>query len=189
MKMIALFLVLVPVAVMAQQAIPQPTVANMNAAVEREANAQARYARFARKADDEGYAQVAKLFRAAALAEEILQKNHEEVLNDARISVRPPRFEGVQVGSTAANLQLAIGATNEGDELYYDFIKQARSDHAPDAERTLQYALATERAHREFFKRALARLGDNPPEDYYVGRISAETTTTMSEREPYTQVR
>jgi rubrerythrin len=170
-------------------AIPRATVDNLAATIEREANAERRYTAYARKADTEGYAQVAKLFRAAALAESVLRRNHEQVLRDAGTAAKEPSLEGVLIGTTAANLQVAIGATAEGSEVYYDFVEQARSDDAPGAERTFQYALAAERAHLEFFKRALARLGDNPPENYYVGHVSGETTTTMTDREPYTAVR
>lgn len=169
--------------------IPTATVDNLDGAIERETNAERRYEAYAKKADADGDAQVAKLFRAAALSESILRKNHEEVMRGAGITAKRPSLEGVQVGTTEANLVLAIGATSEGSQVYYDFVKQARSDDAPDAERTFQYALAAERAHLEQFKRALDRLGENPPEDYYVGRISGETTTTMSDREPYTAVR
>jgi rubrerythrin len=176
-------------ALLATVVIPRATVDNLDAAIEREANAERRYLTYARKADADGDVQVAKLFRAAALSESILRENHEEVLRAAGITVKRPSIEGVQVGTTEANLTLAIGATNEGTAVYYEFVKQARSDDAPDAERTLQYALAAERAHRDLFKRAAERLRENPPEDYYVGRISGETTTTMSDREPYTAVR
>jgi rubrerythrin len=175
--------------VLALVVIPKATVDNLDAAIEREANAELRYTSYAKKADADGDRQVAKLFRAAALSESILRENHEQVLRDAGIAVRSPSIEGVQIGTTEANLEVAIGATSEGSVVYYDFVKQARSDDAPDAERTFQYALAAERAHLELFKRALDRLGENPPENYYVGRVSGETTTTMSDREPYTTVR
>src|SRR6476661_338003 len=101
MKTVALVLVLLaPVAAFAQQAIPQATVDNMNAAIEREAKAERRYTSFARRADADGFAQVAKLFRAAALSEEILRANHVEAMRTMGITAKEPAVEGVQVGPT-----------------------------------------------------------------------------------------
>lgn len=192
MKVLAILMALglVAPAFAQKAAIPQQTVDNLNAAIQGEANASHRYAVFARKADAEGYTQVAKLFRAASLSESIHRKNHEHVLREAGIQPKEPRMEEVQVGTTRENLEVPVrGEQNESDEMYPAFIKQARSADVPAAERSFQYALTTEKQHLALFKRALARLGNNPPEDYYVGRVSGETTTTPSEREPYTVVR
>ena len=51
------------------------TLDNLQAAFNGESNANARYLAFAKKADEEGYGQVASLFRAAARAEEIHAAN------------------------------------------------------------------------------------------------------------------
>ena len=59
-----------------------------------ESQANRRYLAFAKQAEKEGYAQVAKLFRAAAEAETIHAHNHLRVLG--------------AIKSTAENLQQAI---------------------------------------------------------------------------------
>ena len=47
-------------------AAPGATLDNLQAAYNGESNASAKYAAFAKKADEEGYGQVASLFRAAS---------------------------------------------------------------------------------------------------------------------------
>jgi hypothetical protein len=56
------------------------TLENMQAAYNGESNAHARYLAFAKPADQEGYGEVASLFRAAARAEEIHPGNHAVVI-------------------------------------------------------------------------------------------------------------
>ena len=52
------------------------TLDNLVTAYNGESNAHARYVEFAKKADEDGYGQVASLFRAAARAEEIHAETH-----------------------------------------------------------------------------------------------------------------
>jgi rubrerythrin len=68
---------------------------NLKEAFAGESQANRKYLAFAKKADQEGYSQVAKLFRAAAEAETVHAHNHFRVL------------KGVK--STKENLQEAIG--------------------------------------------------------------------------------
>src|SRR6476620_9328683 len=56
------------------------TLDNLQAAFDGESNANAKYLAFAKKADEEGYAKVASLFRAAARAEAIRFNNHAQVI-------------------------------------------------------------------------------------------------------------
>ena len=56
------------------------TLGNLVAAYNGESNAHVRYAAFALKADEEGFTQVASLFRAASRAEEIHAANHATVI-------------------------------------------------------------------------------------------------------------
>lgn len=179
-----------PATVWAQSAArPTKTIDNLNAAIEGEANATHRYSLFARKADEEGYAQVAKLFRAASLAESIHQKNHEKVLRDLGVTPRPPVIQDVKVATTRQNLEVPIkGESNEQEEMYPAMVKEARRENVPAAVKSFTYALNTEAEHAKLFKDALAKLGHNPPVDYYVGQISGDTVTKPSGREPYKKV-
>lgn len=173
----------------AQKEMPQKTIENLNAAVQGEANAAHRYTLFAEKADREDYGQVARLFRAAALAESIHQKNFERALRELGAEPKEPKLEDVKIGTTAQNLQVPIqGEANEADKMYPMFVKQAERDNIPAAAKAFTYALNTEAEHEKLFKDALDRLGQNPPTKYYVGKISGDTVTKPTDREPYTKV-
>ena len=60
------------------------TEENLQAAFAGESQANRRYLAFARKADSEGYHQVARLFRAAAAAETVHAHNHLRALKGVR---------------------------------------------------------------------------------------------------------
>lgn len=179
-----------PLASFAQAPVrPQRTIDNLNAAIQGEANASHRYTLFARQADQEGYKQVAKLFRAAALAESIHEKNDVAVLRDMGLEPKPPVIENVVVGTTRQNLEAPIKAErNEEETMYPEMIAQARREHVPAAARSFTYAMNTEAEHGRLFASALANLGHNPPVDYYVGTVSGDTVTRPTGREPYTKV-
>lgn len=194
MKVLAIFLcllgTLVPAVALAEPApTRQKTIDNLNTAIQGEASASHRYALFAKKADQEGYFQVAKLFRAASLAESIHRKNHEKVMRDLGLEPNRPTIEDVKVGTTRENLEVPVkGEANEQDEMYPAFVKQARADNVPAATRSFTYALNTEAEHLKLFKDALANLGRNGATDYYVGKVSGDTVTKPTSREPYTKV-
>jgi rubrerythrin len=168
---------------------PEQTIDNLNTAIQGEANASHRYTLFARRADEEGYAQVAKLFRAAALAESIHQRNHEKVLRELGVEPKPPKLEDVKVGNTRANLEVPVkGESNEQEEMYPAMVEQARRDAVPEAVRSFRYALNTEGEHARLFRDALAQLGHNPRVDYYVGETSGDTVTKPTQKETYRKV-
>ena len=63
-----------------QAKVSQQTFDNPNAAFPGESNAAHSYEAFAKKADAEGHAQAAHLFRAAAKAESIHKENHKQAI-------------------------------------------------------------------------------------------------------------
>src|SRR5512132_4304578 len=71
---------LVAAAPNASSAAPEQSLANLQAAYNGESNAHARYLAFAKKAEEDGYAGTAALFRAAARAECIHAENHAKVI-------------------------------------------------------------------------------------------------------------
>ena len=89
------------------------TLDKLMAAFAGESQANRKYLAFAKKAEEEGLPQVAKLFRAAAEAETIHAHNHLRVAG--------------KVGMTVANLDEAInGETYEFRQMYPQFIAVAR---------------------------------------------------------------
>lgn len=138
---------------------------NLREAFGGESQASARYLAFARKADQEGHPQVAKLFRAAAAAEVVHARNHLETM------------EGVK--STQENLKEAISGENtEHVRMYPEFIEQAKREERPRAERTFDWARKVEMAHESLYKSALDALqaGTTPKaSDYFVCQVCGMT--------------
>ena len=134
------------------------TLDNLQAAYNGESNAHASYLAFATKADAEGFAPVASLFRAAARAEERHARNHAEVIRKLGATpvaiIAPP-----PVGTTRENLQTAIqGETYERDVMYPTFIAKAKQDEQADAVSTFQLAMAVEAEHAQLYTAALKNL-------------------------------
>lgn len=134
------------------------TLENLQAALNGEWNAKARYIQFAVQANAEGFGPVASLFRAAALAEGIHADNHKKVI--AKMGQTPfVKFEIPEVNSTRENLEAAIrGESYERDEMYPAFIAQARADAHAAAERTFAWAMAAEAEHARLYTSALDDL-------------------------------
>ena len=163
---------------------PVNTIVNLNAAHNGEANANQRYSRFAKKAEAEGFAQVAKLFRAAAASEAIHRELHKAAILTLGGKVDEVVLDEVNPGSTAENLATAVkGEAYERDSMYPAFLKQAKADHAKAAVRSFTYALNAEAAHLKLYTGALANLGHNPTTDYFVNSICGFTVTALPAKE------
>lgn len=136
---------------------------NLKEAFAGESQANRKYLSFAEKADQEGYKQVARLFRAAAAAETVHALNHLRVMGG--------------VGRTADNLKSAIaGETDEFREMYPKFIEAAKKEKASDAViLSFDVANKVEKIHAELYKKALDKLGKNEEVDYYVCQICGNT--------------
>jgi rubrerythrin len=132
------------------------SVDDLWAAFAGESQANRKYLAFAKKADEEGYRQVAKLFRAAAHAEAVHAMNHLKALGEVR--------------STAENLETAAGGENyEAVSMYPGFVRDAEEEGDKKALRSFQWALEVEKVHEGLYRKALETLGSDPSEDdYYV---------------------
>jgi rubrerythrin len=133
------------------------TMDDLNAAFAGESQANRRYTAFARKADEEGFKQVARLFRAVAHGETIHALNHFKVLG------------GVQ--STRENLRTAIaGEHYEVVTMYPDFMKDAQAEDNKPANTTFDRAWDVEKVHEKLYTEALDSLDGKQTEefDYYV---------------------
>jgi len=161
-------------------AVSDQTIKNLNTAFQGESNAANRYAIFAKKADQEGYPQVAKLFRAASAAEAIHRKTHEQAIQKLGGKVATFQLENVTPGTTEENLRAAIkGETYERDTMYPEFLANAKKDDARPAIRSIQFANAAEKEHAQLFQDALYNLGNNAPADYYVCQVCGMTLTQL----------
>lgn len=136
----------------------ESTLKNLQIAFNGESNAAAKYAEFASKADEEGYARVASLFRAASRAENIHAANHARVIS--RLGATPKaKIEPVEVHSTLENLKVALaGEEYERDVMYPEFIKEAEAQNNPAAVRTFRFALEAEAEHAHLYALAIRTL-------------------------------
>lgn len=146
------------------------TLENLQAAFNGESNANARYEAFAAKANEEGYKSVAALFRAAAKSEGIHARKHSSVIKKMGAE---PKSEVAKpdVKSTKENLEAALkGESEEKDNMYPAFIKQAENDKDSGAVRTFKGAMAAEVEHAKFYKQALSELDSwkNPGKEFLV---------------------
>lgn len=127
-----------------------------------ESQANRKYLAFAKKAEDEGYAQVARLFRAAAAAETIHAHNHLRALSGIK--------------STKENLMTAIsGESYEFQKMYPRMIDDAKAEGQDYALRSFNLANEVEKIHAALYKKALAELGMNVSTEYYVCSVCGYT--------------
>ena len=131
------------------------TKENLMAAFAGESQANRKYLAFAKAAEKEGKAGLAKLFKVAAEGETIHAIKH---------------FENADgVGQSLENLKSAIeGETHEFTKMYPEFIEEARKENQPVALMGLENANKVERVHEKLFAEALESGGDIEERDYYV---------------------
>ena len=130
-----------------------------------ESQANRKYLAFAKKAEAEGFKQVAKLFRGAAEAETVHAHAHLRVINGVR--------------STKENLaEAVVGESYEFVTMYPGFIKTAQSEGNKAAEMSFKNAMAVEQIHHDLYTQALDAVKvskDLPSADIYVCGICGNT--------------
>lgn len=115
---------------------------NLQTAFAGESQANRLYLAFAKKAEKDGLAQVAKLFRAAAEAETVHAHAHLRVM--------------AGIKTTEENLETAIaGEAEEFKEMYPEFLATAQKEGNKAAEVSFKNALAVEEIHHNLYSKAL----------------------------------
>ncbi len=131
-----------------------------------ESQASQKYKAFAIKAEQEGYPQVAKLFRASSKSETIHAANQLRILKG--------------INSTKDNLKTAIeGETYEYTNMYPKFIEESKLEDKKNAEYVFKAAMTTEEDHALYYKEALKYIEMNkdiPEKEYYVCTICGYTS-------------
>ncbi len=117
------------------------TTDNLKEAFAGESQANQKYRAFAKKAEKEGFKNIAKLFKTTAEAERIHAEGHLKALD--------------MIASTADNLQAAInGETDEFTNMYPPMAEQAiAEDHS--AKIMFKFALDAEEVHANIYSKAL----------------------------------
>jgi len=124
---------------------------NLKEAFAGESQAHQKYRAWARQAEEEGFLNIARLFRITAEAERIHAEGHFGALGG--------------VGSTMDNLQAAVaGETYEYTQMYPPMLQQAESDKHK-AKRMFGYAVKAEAVHARLYQLALelAKKGEDLP--------------------------
>ncbi len=132
------------------------TQENIKEAFAGESQASQMYRAFAKKAERDGFPNVAKLFRTASAAEQIHAEGHFKAMDG--------------VSSTADNLQAAIdGETYEFTTMYPPMIEQAEAD-GHKAKRMFKFASSAEAVHAKIYKMALEAIqnGEDFAEEFYL---------------------
>lgn len=118
---------------------------NLKMAFAGESQANRRYLAFAKKAEEDGFKQIGKLFRAAADAETVHALNHLRAMKG--------------VNDTKNNVEEAInGEIHEFMEMYPGMLKEAEKEGNQVAKTTFSHANQVEKIHAELYKKAAASL-------------------------------
>ncbi len=134
------------------------TEANLRDAFAGESQAHVRYLNFAERALKEGYPNIARVFQAAALSEQVHAGNHLKALGG--------------LGNTVANVETALSGENfEVDEMYGAYMQVADSQGEKSALRSMTWAMEAEKVHARLYggaKSSLAGGTDGAVTDIWV---------------------
>lgn len=145
------------------------TTANLMKAFAGESQANRKYLAYAKKAEEEGKKNAAKLFRVAADAEAIHALKEYELAGKIR--------------STEENLKDAIaGETYEYTEMYPPFAREAEAEGNKPAARTFTFAKQAEEVHAKLFQDALENLDQTEEVFYYLCPVCGNIEKTPPER-------
>jgi rubrerythrin len=115
---------------------------NLQTAFAGESQANRKYTAFARKAEGEGFRNVARMFRAIAEAETVHALSHFRVMG--------------HIKGTADNLQAAMDGENyEVRQMYPPMYAEAEKDGNKPAMASFRHALEAEKIHAEMYAKAL----------------------------------
>ncbi len=138
---------------------------NLAAAFAGESQANRKYLAFAKKAEEEGYPQIGKLFKAAAAAETVHAHNHLRIMGG--------------INSTKENVMEAIeGETHEFTSMYPEFLEMAAEEGENQASWSFNIANEVEKIHAGLYEQAAKALeagGDMKTVDYYVCKVCGNT--------------
>jgi rubrerythrin len=132
------------------------TKSNLEAAFAGESQAHMKYIIFADQAEKDGFANVARLFRANAFAEQVHATSHFKVMN--------------KLAETAGNLQTGIeGETFEVEEMYPAYTAVAELQDERGAVRSTKWAHEAEKVHAVMYTSAKSTVDKG--QDSTIGKL------------------
>ena len=127
---------------------------NLKNAFAGESQANRRYLYFAKRADVEGYPEIAGLFRDTAEGETGHAHGHLDYLK----AVGDPAT-GLPIGDTPENLKAAVaGETHEYTDMYPGMAKTARAEGFTDIDDWFETLAKAEKSHAGKFSQGLASI-------------------------------
>lgn len=146
------------------------TLENLKAAVTGETGATTKYTAYAAAADEQGFKQIGRLFRAAAAAEKVHIEMEAKLVEQAEPGYVRPTAVAPAPLATDLNLMDAIhGEIHETCDMYPTFIKAAQAEGNEAAVKAFTRAKLAEAYHAERYLDAyntIDRLNDD--EKYFV---------------------
>ena len=140
------------------------TVDNLHEAFSGESQAFQKYTAFAKKAEKDGFTNIAKLFRTTAEAEKIHAEGHLKALE--------------LIATTAENLKAAIaGETHEYTNMYPPMLQLAQSE-GHKAKTMFKFAVDAEAVHAQIYSKALEAVQkgvDMDVSDFYLCPVCGYT--------------
>lgn len=134
------------------------TEKNLLASFAGESQARARYTLFAKKAQEEGYEQIAAIFLATAEQELSHAKQFFSFLEGGTVEITAAYPAGV-VADTATNLaEAAAGEREEWGDLYDNFGKTAQEEGFPQIANLYKLIASVEKMHEQRYLRLLERV-------------------------------
>lgn len=131
---------------------------NLLASFAGESQARTRYTLFAKKAEEEGYRQIAAIFRETAEQELAHARQFFSFLEGGMVEIKAAYPAGV-VGDTAKNLaEAAAGEREEWGELYENFAKVAQEEGFPHIANAYKLIAGVEKMHEQRYLKLLERL-------------------------------
>ena len=131
------------------------TAANLRNAYGGESMAHMRYRTWGDKAEQDGFPNTARLFRAITFAEQIHANNHFREMRDLVGAFLCASGAIFGLGGTSQNLQGGIdGETFEVNEMYPTYLETAKFQGEKGAQQSFYYALSAEKTHAALFQKA-----------------------------------
>lgn len=160
-----------------------------------ELHAHATYGRYAQKAQDEGYPNVAHLFRSLAASEAVHGKNFKRILKELGQDPVPPKMPVPAIELTTTKEHLKHATTVEAEEIdkeYPKILQSITSENHQDAIQNIQYAWESEKQHRDlivkiqkavsnWFSLVISRI-EGRAAHYYICQVCGSTLTEVPEK-------
>jgi len=147
----------------------QKTLKNLMEAFAGESQANRKYLAYSKKAEAEGKANAAKLFKAASDAETLHALKHFDVAG--------------KTGSTIDNLKDAVlGETHEYQDMYPDFLKEAEAEGNKAAVISFTFAMKAEEVHAKLYQEALENIDETEEIFYYLCPVCGNIEKSIPEK-------